>query len=132
MLQFVSADHLMQLAKVGSEEAHKKADVIAQRAESPLTICFLLNGRATLEEDQNLVFERTALNLCSGLAGIPYAYSCICLENCLVRAIATADLMDLLTGEPELCQALLKYFALKRLKNSDQAFNGMRCSEDGR
>jgi hypothetical protein len=122
MLQFVSADHLMQLAEVGSEAAYKKGDVNAQHAESPLTIYFLLNGPAMLEEDKNLVFERTALNLCSGLAGIPYAYSCICLEDCILLAIATAGPMDLLTGGPELCQALLKYFALKRLKNSDQCF----------
>lgn len=120
MLQFVSADHLMQLAEVGSEETYKKGDIIAQRGDSPLTIFFLLNGRATLDEDNSLVFEKAALNLCSGLAGVPYAYSCICLEDCAVLAIATADLMDLLAGEPELCLALAKYFASKRLADSDR------------
>ena len=119
VLQFVSADHLMQLAEVGREEAYKKGDIIAQREDAPLTIYLLLHGRATLEEETSLVFEKAALNLCSGLAGVPDKCSCVCLEDCTVLAIATADLMDLLAGEPELCLALLKYFASKRLGDSD-------------
>ena len=117
-LQFVSADHLMQLAEVGLEEAYKKGDIIAQRGDSPLTIYLLLHGRATLEEDNSLVLEKAALNLCSSLAGVPHTYSCVCLEDCTVLAIDAADLMDLLGGEPELCLALLKYFASKRLADS--------------
>lgn len=120
ILQFASADHLMQLAEVGREETYKKGDIIVQREDSPLTIYLLLQGRTMLEEDNSLVFERAALNLCSGLAGAPYKHSCICLEDCTVLAINTADLIDLLAGEPELCLALLKYFASKRLADTDR------------
>jgi CRP-like cAMP-binding protein len=119
-LKFVSADHLMQLAEAGREESYKKGDMIMERGDLPLTIYLLLDGRATLEEDNNLVFEKTALNLCSGLAGVPYTYSCICLEDCTVLAIAEADLVDLMAGEPEFGLALLKYFASKRLAGLDR------------
>jgi CRP-like cAMP-binding protein len=117
-LKFVSADHLMQLAEVSREETFKKGEIIAQRGDSPLTIYLLLGGKATLDEDNSLVLEKSALNLCSGLAGVRYPYNCICLEDCTVLAIATGDLMDLMAGEPEFSLAFLKYFASKLLDGS--------------
>lgn len=120
-MQFVSADHLMQLAEAAREKSYKKGDIIAQRGDSPLAIYLLVSGRAALEEDRGHVFEKAALNLCSGLTGIAHASSCICLEDCTVLSIATADLTDLLAGEPELCLALLKYLASKRLADTDRS-----------
>lgn len=117
-LKFVSADHLMQLAEVSREEAFKKGEIIAERGDSPLKIYLLLNGTATLDEDESVVLEKSALNLCSGLAGVPYPTGCTCLEDCTVLAIATGDLMDLMAGEPEFCLALLKYFASKLIDGS--------------
>jgi CRP-like cAMP-binding protein len=110
---------LMQLAEVCRENIYKKGEVIVQGEYSPATIFLLLRGRAILEADKDLVLEKTALNLCSSLAGVPYTKSCICLEDCTVLEIAVADLTDLLAGEPEFCLALLKYFASKRLVDSN-------------
>ncbi len=117
-LRFISADHLMQLAEACRERTYRKDDVITQREDSPALIFLLLQGRATLEEDQRLVFQKAALNLCHSLAGVAWPRSYLCLEDCTVLEVAAADLMDLLLGEPELCLALLKYFAAKRLDDS--------------
>ena len=120
VLEFVSADHLMQLAEAGCENSHKKGDLIEQLLDSPWTVYMLLHGRAALEENPDAVFEKAALNLCASLAGSPNQCRFVCLEECTVLEIAAADLMDLLAGEPEFCMALLKHFASKHLADSGQ------------
>ncbi len=117
-LRFLSADHLMQLAETCRERVYRKDDEITQREDSPVLIFLLLQGRVTLEEERSLVFQKAAFNLCHSLAGVVWERRYLCLEDCTVLEVAAADLMDLLLGEPELCLALLKFFATKHLDDS--------------
>jgi len=112
-LRFASADHLMQLAEAGREEIFKKGDTITRAGEPSLNFYILLLGRASCE---GTLLEKSAVNLCSCLASAGQESSYVCMEDCTVLTLPTADLMDLLAGEPELSLALLKYFASKQLK----------------
>jgi CRP-like cAMP-binding protein len=123
VLQFASADHLMQLAEAGEEQIYRKGDSIVRAGEPSQTLYLLLHGHAAAEETGGQILQKTALNLCACLTGAPQACSYICLDDCTILGIGTSDLLDLLAGEPELSLALLKYFAAKenhQLSKSDQ------------
>ncbi len=115
-LRFASADHLMQLAEAGREEVFKKGDTITRAGEPSLNFYVLLLGRASCEGTPVGILEKSAVNLCSCLASAGQESSYVCMEDCTVLTLPTADLLDLLAGEPELSLALLKYFASKQLR----------------
>jgi hypothetical protein len=117
ILKFASTDHLIQLAEAGHEEIIKKGTIIAPAGEPSLNCYLLLLGRVAPERAENPILEKTAVNLFSCLAGNSPRYSHVCLEDCTVLTISTTDLLDLLSGEPELSLALLKYFALNQLQS---------------
>ena len=111
-LGFASADHLMQLAEAGGVETFRKGEAIVREGDPSLTLYILLLGEMS-ELAGGPALEKTALNLHSCLTGSPQERDCVCGQDCTVLTIATADLLDLLAGEPELSLALLKYFASK-------------------
>jgi hypothetical protein len=100
VLQFASADHLMQLAEVGREEVFRKGESIVRAGEPSRTLYLLLIGRAAKEGAGGGATEKTDVNLCACLSGALLVFSYVCLEDCTVLAIDTADLLDLLAGEP--------------------------------
>ncbi|MBP1622745.1 MAG: Cyclic nucleotide-binding domain [Acidobacteria bacterium] len=110
VLRFASADHLMQLAEAGTEQAFARGDIILHEGDPSLTFYILLLG-AVSEGKSGRILEKTAINLNSCLTGGMPSCDYICTEDCTVLSIAAADLLDLLAGEPELSLALLKYFA---------------------
>jgi CRP-like cAMP-binding protein len=114
ILQFASADHLMQLAEAGREEVFRKGESIVQAGEPSRTLYLLLIGRAVKEGAAGGATEKTDVNLCACLLGAAQSSNYVCLEDCTVLAMDTSDLLDLLAGEPELSLALLKYFASKQ------------------
>jgi CRP-like cAMP-binding protein len=117
VLQFASADHLMQLAEAGQEQIFRKGESIVRAGELSWTLYLLLLGCAAAEGGGGDRLEKTAVNLSACLAGAPQTCDYVCLEDCTVLSIGTLDLLDLLAGEPELSLALLKYFASKELPN---------------
>jgi|WetSurSiteA1Bulk_404760.scaffolds.fasta_scaffold05283_3 CRP-like cAMP-binding protein len=114
ILQFASADHLMQLAEAGREEVFRKGESIVRVGEPSRTLYLLLIGRAAKEGTGGGATEKADVNLCACLSGAAQSFNCVCLEDCTVLAMDTSDLLDLLAGEPELSLALLKYFASKQ------------------
>jgi CRP-like cAMP-binding protein len=116
ILQFASADHLMQLAEAGQVRILRKGDFIVRAGEPSQTFYLLLLGRASSDEAGGQKLEKTGVNLCACLAGAAQPCNYVCLDDCTILAIAASDLWDLLTGEPELSLALLKYFASKELQ----------------
>ena len=115
VLQFASADHLMQLAEAGEEQIYRKGDCIVREGEPSQTFYFLLHGHVATKETSGQSLQKAALNLCAGLTSTPQECNYICLDDCTILGIGTTDLLDLLAGEPELSLALLKYFAAKEL-----------------
>jgi CRP-like cAMP-binding protein len=116
VLQFASADHLMQLAEAGQEQIFRKGESIVRAGEPSWTLYLLLLGCAAAEGTGGQRLEKTAVNLRACLAGTLQACDYVCLEDCTILSIGTLDLLDLLAGEPELSLALLKYFASKELQ----------------
>jgi CRP-like cAMP-binding protein len=114
ILQFASADHLLQLAEAGREEVFRKGESIVRAGEQSRTLYLLLIGRTAKEGATGEATEKTDINLRACLSGAAQSCNYVCLEDCTVLAIDTSDFLDLLAGEPELSLALLKYFASKQ------------------
>jgi hypothetical protein len=117
ILKFASTDHLMQLAEAGHEEIFKKGAILAPAGEPSLNCYLLLLGCIAPEGAEKPIMQKTAVNLFPCLAGTSPRFGYACLEDCTVLAISTTDLLDLLSGEPELSLALLKYFASKQMQS---------------
>jgi len=114
ILKFASADHLMQLAEAGREEALRTGESIVRAGEPSRTLYLLLIGRAAKEGAGGGATEKTDINLSACLSGAAQSRNYVCLEDCTLLAMDTSDLLDLLAGEPELSLALLKYFTSKQ------------------
>jgi CRP-like cAMP-binding protein len=117
LLQFASADHLMQLAEVCHEETCKAGDTLFRSGEPATKLYLLVSGKAAYDGLEGQPLEKTALNLWQCLAGAAHPAICRCLTDGTVLTLATEDLLDLFAGESEFSLALLRYLASKHLGN---------------
>jgi CRP-like cAMP-binding protein len=111
LLRFASADQLMQLAEVCREEMVRAGEVLLRSNEPAARLLLLVLGDAALEGSEDAPLRKTALNLWPCLAGVRQPATCRCVTDCTVLTLAAEELTDLLSDDPELSLAFLKYAA---------------------
>ena len=115
ILRFASTDLLMQLAEVSHEEAFRAGETLLCLDEPATRLLLLVLGEAAFEDSDESLLRKTALNLWPCLAGARQPATCRCVTDCTVLTFPAEDLMDLLSDEPELSLALLRYSARQHL-----------------
>jgi len=115
LLRFASTDLLMHLAAVSHEEAFRAGETLLRMDEPATRLLLLVLGDAAFEGSEKCLLRKTALNLWPCLAGARQPATCRCVTDCTVLTLAAEDLMDLLSDEPELSLALLRYSARQHL-----------------
>jgi CRP-like cAMP-binding protein len=111
LLKFATADQLMQLAEACHEEVFRAGEMLLRLDEPATRLLLLVIGDAAFDGSEDAPLRKTALNLWPCLAGARQPATCRCVTDCTVLTLAAEDLTDLLSDDPELSVALLKYAA---------------------
>ena len=112
ILSFAATDHLAQLAPLCREKTYPPGETLVRKGDPHSELCLLVQGRVRLEDSENQeTIEKCALDFWSCLAQGAHEVTARSVEDCTVLWVPFEDLVDLLSSEPELSWAILKYHA---------------------
>jgi AAA family ATP:ADP antiporter len=117
ILSFASTDHLAQLATLCQANTYPADETLFRKGEPHSELFLLVEGRVSLETEANPeTVEKCALDFWSCLAQSAHEVSAKCVDDCTVLLVSVEDLVDILSSEPDLSWAILKYLASSRPK----------------
>ncbi len=115
ILSFAATDHLAQLATLCQTNTYQADETLFRKGAPHSKLFLLVEGRVSLENGTSPeIVEKCALDFWSCLAQSPHEVSAECVDDCTVLLVSFEDLVDLLSSEPELSWAILKYLASSR------------------
>ncbi len=117
ILSFASTDHLAQLATLCQANTYPADETLFRKGEPHSELFLLVEGRVSLETEANPeTVEKCALDFWSCLAQSAHEVSAKCVDDCTVLLVSFEDLVDILSSEPDLSWAILRYLASSRPK----------------
>ncbi|MDA2937830.1 Crp/Fnr family transcriptional regulator [Acidobacteria bacterium AH-259-A15] len=118
--RFAYSEHLAQLASICQEKEIPKDTLLFRKGEPYPTLYLLVKGRVSLElgEGKTNTAEKRVLDFWPFLAEGKHQVTAQAAEDCVLLAVPFKDMVDLLTAEPELCWAIMRYVARRALSAS--------------
>jgi CRP-like cAMP-binding protein len=113
LFQFAYTEHLARIAGISRDISVNGNTILFREGEPGGRLHLLLKGSVVLEAEGRRCgpVSSGALDCWSFFSDQPYRFTARALEDCTLLTVSYEDMVDLLTGEPELCWAILKRLA---------------------
>lgn len=112
LFSLATTEHLAQLAALCRESNPGRDEIIFRQADPCSKFYLLVEGKVSLQDGaQSLIVEKCGLDFWSFFAQTQHRMTARAVEECVVLAAGSEDVVDLLTAEPEFCWAILRYLA---------------------
>lgn len=115
LFSLAQTEHLGELAAVCRSREAGAGETLFRAGDACKSLLIIVEGRVRLGSDEAapVASKGSTLDARAFLADSPHTASAQVLDDSVLLEISSEDFSDILTAEPELCLALLKYTARK-------------------
>ena len=113
LFSLAQTEHLGELAAVSQPRQVAAGEVLFEAGQPCRKLLILVKGRVRLGEGEGAAeyANGSSLDDWAFLAEAKHSRTARAVQDSIVLELAHEDLIDILTAEPELCLALLRYLA---------------------
>ncbi|MFQ5737921.1 MAG: Crp/Fnr family transcriptional regulator [Acidobacteriota bacterium] len=113
LFSLVSTDQLAQLALIAEDKEVPPGVPLFSRGDEASKLYLVVQGKVRSEDGngKSWLVERAGLDFWSVFSESRHAVSARTVQTSTVLVVRYDDFVDLLTGEPEFCLALIRYLA---------------------